>query len=406
MGSPPARLRVALAAIFTAVTGVGSAVALDIELSGYVEPEWRHFPNDGPTPTHEHDFSSIAGEVELALFSPSGDHTVIITPFARWDEHDHERSHADLREAKYQYVNGDWEIVVGIDKVFWGVTEFYHLVDIINQTDNVESADGEQKLGQPMLRVSLTRDWGTLTGFYLPYFRLRQFPDPATGRPTTGITVRDEKAIFESKDKRFNPDAALRFTHTIDVFDIGLSYFKGTARTPVLAFVPETYDGVSVVPRYDLISQASIDVQATIGPWLLKFEGARREQRNEWVTQATGGVEYTLYNIFSTGTDLGIVAEYMFDQRRMDAPHPLNDDVGFGLRWTANDAQSTVVLLGGVYDLETDSTGVSLEAERRLGSSFKAQLEVRLQEKAGTGDTLAQALRDEDMVRFRIAYYF
>ncbi len=76
------------------------------------------------------------------------------------------------------------------------------------------------------------------------------------------------------------------------------------------------------------------------------------------------------------------------------------------LRWTANDAQSTVVLLGGVYDLETDSTGVSLEAERRLGSSFKAQLEVRKQEKAGTGDTLAQALKDEDMVRFRIAYYF
>jgi hypothetical protein len=41
-----------------------------------------------------------------------------------------------------------------------------------------------------------------------------------------------------------------------------------------------------------------------------------------------------------------------------------------------------------------------------LGTSFKAQLEVRLQEEAGTGDTLAQALKDEDMVRFRIAYYF
>ena len=183
----------------------------------------------------------------------------------------------------------------------------------------------------PCCSISLARDWGTLTG--LPYFRLRQFPDPVTGRPTTGVTVRDEKAIFESKDKRFNPDAALRYTHTIDVFDIGLSYFKGMARTPVLDFGPETYDGVSVVPRYDLISQAGIDVQATIGPWLLKLEGTRRQQRNQWITQATGGVEYTLYNIFDTGTDLGIVAEYMYDQRRMDAPQPFNDDVGFGLRW-------------------------------------------------------------------------
>ena len=165
-----------------------------------------------------------------------------------------------------------------------------------------------------------------------------------------GVTVRDEKAIFESKHKRFNPDAALRYTHTIDVFDIGLSYFKGTARTPVLSFGPETYDGVSVVPRYDLISQAGIDVQATIGPWLLKLEGTRREQRNQWYTQATGGVEYTLYNIFDTGTDLGIVAEYMYDQRRLDAPQLFNDDVGFGLRWTANDVQSTTLLLGGLYD--------------------------------------------------------
>ena len=125
-----------------------------------------------------------------------------------------------------------------------------------------------------------------------------------------------------------------------------------------------------------------------------------------WITQATGGVEYTLYNIFDTGTDLGIVSEYMYDQRRLDAPQPFNDDVGFGLRWTANDVQSTTLLLGGLYDLETDSTAISLEAERRLGASFKAQLEVRLQEKAGTGDAIAQALKDEDMVRFRIAYYF
>ena len=63
-----------------------------------------------------------------------------------------------------------------------------------------------------------------------------------------------------------------------------------TARTPVLDFGPETYDGVSVVPRYDLISQAGIDVQATIGPWLLKLEGTRREQRNQWYTQATAGL--------------------------------------------------------------------------------------------------------------------
>ena len=101
----------------------------------------------------------------------------------------------------------------------------------------------------------------------------------------------------------------------------------------------------------------------------------------------------------------------MYDQRRMDAPHPLNDDIGFGLRWTANDPQSTAILVGGLIDLDTDSSSISLEAERRLGRSFKAILEARFTDKVGATDTgqqdlLAKALADEDAVRFRLAYYF
>jgi hypothetical protein len=33
-----------------------------------------------------------------------------------------------------------------------------HLVDIINQTDGVESIDGEDKLGQSMMAFSLFKD--------------------------------------------------------------------------------------------------------------------------------------------------------------------------------------------------------------------------------------------------------
>ena len=45
---------------------------------------------------------------------------------------------------------------------FWGVTETAHRVDILNQTDQVESFDGEDKLGQPMVNFSWSKDWGTL----------------------------------------------------------------------------------------------------------------------------------------------------------------------------------------------------------------------------------------------------
>jgi len=63
-------------------------------------------------------------------------------------------------------------------------------------------------------------------------------------------------------------------------------------------------------------------------------------------------------------------------------------------------------LIGGLIDHNTDSTSVSLEAERRIGRNFKAILEARFQDKVGEGDTFAAAVADEDSVRFRLAYYF
>ena len=101
----------------------------------------------------------------------------------------------------------------------------------------------------------------------------------------------------------------------------------------------------------------------------------------------------------------------MYDERTDDAPHPFGNDIGIGLRWTANDPQSTAILFGGLIDLDTDSTSLSLEAERRLGHSFKAILEARFQDKVGakddgTQDGFAAALADEDSIRMRLAYYF
>ena len=55
-------------------------------------------------------------------------------PFIRIDQQDEERSHFDIRELAWLHVGNDWELRTGIRKVFWGVNESQHLVDIINQT--------------------------------------------------------------------------------------------------------------------------------------------------------------------------------------------------------------------------------------------------------------------------------
>ena len=199
----------------TALTGLvsmtGPGSALDIEFDGNLELELRSFPQPARHEDMESQFAAIAGQFELGFYSRSGRHAVIVKPFGRLDQHDHERSHADLREAKYRYVDGSLEVTVGADKEFWGVTEFLHLVDIINQTDNVESIDGEQKLGQPMVKLSYASSYGTVTAYALPFFRIRQYVDPITGRPNAGFIVDDNTTHFESGNGRQTDDYALRY---------------------------------------------------------------------------------------------------------------------------------------------------------------------------------------------------
>ena len=104
----------------------------------------------------------------------------------------------------------------GIGKVFWGVTESQHLVDVINQTDLVENMDGEEKLGQPMINFALVRDWGTVDFFLLPGSRERTFPE-AEGRLRTTPRVDVEQAVYESSRGKRHIDEAIRRPQNIRI---------------------------------------------------------------------------------------------------------------------------------------------------------------------------------------------
>jgi len=145
------------------------------EWSGNIAAEYRYF-SDAPLSATQHDnYTSISIQPEWFHEWDGGKQSLTFTPFLRQDQHDDERSHSDIRELTWLKAADDWELRIGIRKIFWGVTESQHLVDIINQTDLVENTDGEDKLGQPMVNVALIRDWGTLDLFVLPYFRERTF---------------------------------------------------------------------------------------------------------------------------------------------------------------------------------------------------------------------------------------
>jgi hypothetical protein len=116
--------------------------------------------------------------------------------FFRIDAHDDNRSHWDVRELGLTYLGDRVTAFAGVGQAFWGVMEVRHLVDIVNQIDAVEDLDGEDRLGQPMVSVTVEGDWGALDLYYLPVFRERTFPN-ADARLRGPLPIHG-KAVYSS----------------------------------------------------------------------------------------------------------------------------------------------------------------------------------------------------------------
>ncbi|WP_053981720.1 hypothetical protein [Marinagarivorans algicola] len=345
---------------------------------------------------------SVFGEIEVHWQSESTNNSFTTTLFGRMDSLDSERTHADIREFMWLYYTDSWEIKAGIGKVFWGVTESAHRVDIINQTDSVETPDGEAKLGQPMINWSGIYHWGTVDAFVLPYFRERTLAS-IDSPLNIGLFISD--AIYESDKKQEHTDYALRYSQTVGVWDLGLSYFKGTDRAPVLAPVVNS-EGIQLVPYYLQIEQAGLEVQATLGSWLWKLEAIHQENNRRNYAALTAGFEYTLISIADSAKDLGLLVELHRDSRNGQADDPLQHDLFVGARLTFNDISDTAFLVGVIQDLtDSDSRLAFIEASRRMGDDWTVSLDGRMY-LSETPENIIYGLRKADHITLEATYHF
>ena len=106
-------------------------------------------------PRQEAFFPSFSFLAEYHRSWNDGEYLFDFVPSFRFDYEDSDRNLVDIQELAWIRVGDGWEFRAGVRKVFWGVTESRHLVDVINQVDFTEGLDGEEKLGQPMLNLSL-----------------------------------------------------------------------------------------------------------------------------------------------------------------------------------------------------------------------------------------------------------
>ena len=445
----------------TAIWLVASVVAVEAhaefeiaawELSGRVSLESRLFPNTGIDPSHQSSHTSgFVVEPKLYLEDVEG-RSVTLLPFFRYDSADSVRTHWDLREAYAllfgELGEGEWEVRLGVDRVFWGVAESQHLVDIINQIDFLEHPNGEVKLGQPMVHVTWTGDWGVLEFFGLPYHRPRIFPGRG-GRLRFGGLVDNERVEYESGAEEWHPDFAARYSHSFGPLDIGVSVFDGTSREASLICMPPACKPTGVsdvsnvwIPYYAQIRQFGLDAQLTLDAWLFKFEaihrsgdrnalGREEEYAREYLAAAVGasgfedlvgtfreeeyvaavvGGEYTFYSVFGSTADIGLLAEWNYDERGRRAlprraPMTLDNDFFFGMSLSFNDVESTMISAGFVTDASRETRTLGAEFDRRLFDQWSLHVESSMILSMDPAD-LQYVGRRDSFFEFHLEYNF
>jgi hypothetical protein len=374
------------------------------EISGHLGVENLTFTQNSLDNRQHNNYVSGVIEPELYHEWDAGNQSFAFVPYFRYSQHDSRRTHFDIRELTWVKVAETWELRVGIRKLFWGVTESQHLINIINQTDLVENTDTEDKLGQPMINLALINDWGTLDLFLLTGFRERTFPG-VEGRIRASPPIDIDNARFEKKGIERHLAYAVRWSHTIGDWDLGFSHFYGTNRDPL--FLPETdkFGNQRLLPYYEMINQTGLDLQVTKGSWLWKLEAIFRSSKTDDYFASTAGFEYTFFDVYETGLDIGILGEYLYDSRGQNFQTLFEDDFLVAMRIAFNDVQSTELLAGIIFDRTSSAKFYNIEASRRFGDSWKLNMEARFFSGIPKADP-AHFLRDDDHIRLEVSYHF
>ncbi|MCY3769663.1 MAG: hypothetical protein OXG56_09900 [Gammaproteobacteria bacterium] len=400
-----------------------TGLADQVEFSGRLSMDTWLYSENGAYPSQR----SYAGGLTLegtAYMEDEEGRSFTLTPFLRYGAGDPERTHADLREA-YLLLYGDageneWELRLGVDRVFWGVVESYPLVDIVNQTDLVDHPSERTKMGQPMAHVTWSGDWGALELFGLTGHRPRTYPG-RHGRLRPELIVDQDLVSYESAAKEWHLDFAGRYSGTFGPLDIGLSLFDGTSREPVLMPTPV---GSSIVlaprvlaPHYEQIRQYGLDALLTAGSWLLKLEavhrtGARNRRfdqhlnyEEEDYTAFVAGGEYTWYSLWGSNADLGLFVEWAHDGRGRWATNAFENDLFLAAHLGLNDEQSTEFIVSVVDSLDNSSRVFGAEFKRRLTDHWYLHMETSAYLEIDRTDAIDPVRRDS-WTRVKLDYNF
>lgn len=421
-----------LGAVALGLGPVGVA-AEEFRFGGDIELSARYYPEDGLLPGQA---SSNVTPIVQGSFNASRrltDGRLVFELSGSYNGETNE-GYADLPRGFYQHFGDGFDLLVGSNIEYWGVSESHRVVDVVNQRYVLDQTVDYVSLGQPMVNVNIATGVNSTLSFYgLLGFRERDLGSAAT-RFRSPVVLNGGDAVFEEGQSR-NFDFAVRFRTSFGIggggLDLAASYFEGTNRAPSAlpsvclngaAFspdqciadlpdevpdeVPDDLSDFALVPYYAKLRQAGLELVYSFGDLQLTFEGAISRSLDETYYSAIGGAQYTFGGIGSAGGNLVLVGEYLYDDRSFIQPITIyDDDVFLGFSYSGNDVGGTNIRGGVYYDLNSSAQIYTLAYSRRLNDALRFEVSGFMVNSEGTTDPLAVAQND-GYLEVSLAYFF
>ena len=369
------------------------AIQVKAETSGSLEITGSYFPKSLGASFD----TNITAEAKVIGYNELDDFQLEYEIIIRKSLNDNGKDIVEPRQLFLSKTFGDIDVYLGYRHAFWGVAESKNLVDLINQQDLAAGISSDNKLGAPSISIETYLGSGELQYWYIPRFRERTFND-VNAHPGFGMFVSPAQYAHLKGSKA--SDQALRYANSIGDIDYALSIFDGTAREPL--FIVQELEQPTIVPYYERTRSVGLELQYTGESILYKVEGLTGIQSEKDFDAVVLGAEKTVYTIFETQWDMGVLFEYQYDDR---AQALIDRMIVSGVRLTANDEFDTNFLILYTVDDAFSQSLLGLEASRRLRNGMTLDINYLLYQ-SDQQNLPFHSLVDDSELSLTLGYYF
>ncbi len=200
-----------------------------------------------------------------------------------------------LDEAWLAAYAGAFEIKAGLFRTIWGKGDSLHVLDVLDPTDYTDFINSDakfSKIAQPTIKADLrTSENGKLELAYLPVFRGNSIPWSGRWIPASlkilastiasppyngGATPLSQILVFPETDTFRWGQAGARLTDSLGGIDLGLQYYYGFLRDPVIDMNPIHFamNGKKIAVSYDRMHQVGADAAFVLAGFNFRAEAA------------------------------------------------------------------------------------------------------------------------------------